>query len=186
MKVAILSDIHDHIWNLETVLDFCSDADALICCGDLCSPFVILRLGKRFNKEIHLVFGNNDADLFRITNLSRQFEGRMHIYGEIGSLELGGRRFAVNHFPEIARPIAASGEYDVVCFGHNHKRELSKQTIGLKEVLLINPGPVMGVKFVELEPTPTEASFAVVDTDTLSVQLFGFLAGKAIHQLEHI
>ena len=29
-------------------------------------------------------------------------------------------RIRINHFDYIARPIAQSGLYDVVCFGHNH------------------------------------------------------------------
>jgi hypothetical protein len=36
------------------------------------------------------------------------------------------RRFAVHHFDEVAGPLAESGRYDAVCFGHNHQRRLER------------------------------------------------------------
>ena len=48
MKIGILSDIHDNIWNLRAALEGLGEADALICCGDLCSPFVVGLLGEGF------------------------------------------------------------------------------------------------------------------------------------------
>jgi len=141
MRIAILSDIHDHLWNLAGALHAVEDADALICCGDLCSPFVIDELAK-FPRDIHIVFGNNDADLYRIT-LKAQKYSHCHLYGELFTSELGGKRIAVNHFDNIARRLAASKEFDVVCFGHNHEFEISRAD----NCLLINPGPVMGAKF---------------------------------------
>ena len=38
MKIAILSDVHDNIWKLETLLASL-EAQALIFCGDFCAPF---------------------------------------------------------------------------------------------------------------------------------------------------
>ncbi|MEM7368672.1 MAG: metallophosphoesterase family protein [Bacteroidota bacterium] len=183
MNIAILSDIHDHIWNLDKVLEHCASADALICCGDLCSPFIIKRLGDGFEKEIHLVFGNNDADLFRITRLAHPFGDRLHLYGEMGTFEIGGRSFALNHFPQISEAMAASGQYDVVCYGHNHIRDIRKMVIGQQDILLINPGPVMGVKFEKGRPTPTEASFALLETENMHAQLWGCLPDQTLQPL---
>jgi hypothetical protein len=152
MRIAILSDIHDNLWNLAAAIRAVSDADALLCCGDLCSPFVIDELA-RFPKEVHIVFGNNDADLFRITNKASK-KPNVHLHGELFQSEFDGKRFAMNHFDYIAKPLAKSGEYDVVCFGHNHEFELAKAG----DCLLINPGPIMGAKFSggswqDVEPT---------------------------------
>lgn len=41
MRIAVLSDIHDNVWNLAAALDAGAETDALICCGDLCSPFIV-------------------------------------------------------------------------------------------------------------------------------------------------
>ena len=43
MKLAIISDVHDNVWNLERVLAAISrdGAQALIMCGDFCAPFTL-------------------------------------------------------------------------------------------------------------------------------------------------
>lgn len=142
MFIAIISDIHDNLWNLELALPRLADCDALICCGDLCSPFVIDELANGFKREIHVVFGNNDADLFRITAKARQYP-HLQLHGEFCELEFDTKRFAVNHFDYIAKPIAQSGSYDVVCFGHNHRFEVAQTG----NTLMINPGSIMGAQF---------------------------------------
>lgn len=138
MRIAILSDIHDNLWNLAAALESirARDCEALICCGDLCSPFVVDRL-RTFPGPVHIVFGNNDADLYRIT---RKCDSRVQAHGEIAELELGGRKIGVNHFDGIARSMAHSGLYDVVCYGHNHRFAVSQ----INGTLAINPGPIMG------------------------------------------
>jgi putative phosphoesterase len=139
MRIAILSDIHDNIWKLAAALERLDGADALICCGDLCSPFVMKQLGEGYAGPIHVVFGNNDGDLFRISQIARNFD-QVTLHGEFADLELAGKRIAVNHFDAIARAIAASGVYDVVCYGHNHQYEVVRENGTLK----INPGEIMG------------------------------------------
>jgi predicted phosphodiesterase len=67
MKPAILSDIHHNIWALAAALRHAEDVDALIYGGQLCSPFVVAQLAKGFpNQPIHIVFGSNGGNLFRI------------------------------------------------------------------------------------------------------------------------
>ncbi len=158
MRLAILSDIHDNLWNLAVALHAVRDADALICCGDLCSPFVIDELAK-FERDIHIVFGNNDADLYRITSKTLKHR-HCHLHGELLTSELGGKRVAVNHFDDIARPLSRSGDFDLVCFGHNHEFEISQPGA----CLLINPGPIMGAKFSGGKWEDVAPTFVVYDT----------------------
>ena len=164
MKIAILSDIHDNLWNLSAALDRVAAADVLLCCGDLCSPFVMDLLAK-FPREVHIVFGNNDADLFRITKKSTD---RVRVHGEYFEAELGGRRVAMNHFDYLARPIAASGLYDVVCYGHNHRFRVER----LEKTLLVNPGPVMGAAFYTGEWKDVPATFVIYDSQTECVEAY--------------
>ncbi len=57
MRIAIISDIHDNLWNLAGTVDFIQNsADVLICCGDLCSPFVIDELAKFPRGRSHRVW----------------------------------------------------------------------------------------------------------------------------------
>ncbi len=40
MRIVILSDIHDNVWKLAAALDAVrNNTDAMLRCGDLCSPF---------------------------------------------------------------------------------------------------------------------------------------------------
>ncbi len=125
MNVAILSDIHDNIPKLQAALRRCQEAETLICCGDLCSPFIAKELGQGFSKPVHVVFGNNDGDRFRIAANGAKFP-HLNFHGEYVELELGGKTFSVNHFDNIGRAIAKGGGYDVVCFGHNHRFEIRR------------------------------------------------------------
>ena len=139
MRIAILSDIHDNIWKLAVALGRLGDADALICCGDLCAPFIVPQLAEEFAGPIHIVFGNNDGDRFRIAQQAQRF-GHVAIHGELAELTLGGKRIAVHHYDDVGKLIAATGRYDVVCYGHNHRFETERvgRTLG------INPGEIMG------------------------------------------
>jgi uncharacterized protein len=168
MHIAILSDIHDHLWNLQFAVQTLQDAGAekLICCGDLCSPFVIDELVK-FPGDVHIVFGNNDADLYRITSKAAKHPN-CYLHGELLETVFDGNRFAVNHFDTIARPLAMSGNYDVVCCGHNHEIEITR----VGESMLINPGPIMGAKFSSGRWENVDATFVLYDTRSDDAKVF--------------
>lgn len=154
MKIAILSDIHDHTENLERAIAYSPEVEMIICCGDLCSPFMIVEMGKKFSGPIHVVFGNNDGDLFRITTLAIKYPN-IKLHGEYCELEIDGLSFAVNHFDNIGSALARGEVFDVVCCGHNHKAEIKQ----VGKTLMINPGEIYGKR------TGT-ASFAIFDTKT--------------------
>ena len=59
MLIAILSDIHDNIPKLRAAIEHIQRVDALLCGGDLCSPFIVDELAQ-FPRQLHVVFGNND------------------------------------------------------------------------------------------------------------------------------
>ena len=141
MIIAVLSDVHDNIWNLADALDKvkAAGAEALIFCGDFCAPFTLTQIGKGFAGPVHCVFGNNDGDPFLLLR-NAAVVGNATLHGHYAELTLGGRRIAVNHYPEIARRLAESGQFDLVCYGHNHQAKV--ETVG--STVLANPGEVMG------------------------------------------
>lgn len=162
MRIAILSDIHDHVWNLDKALKAAAGCDRMICCGDLCSPFVIDQLARGFSGEIHIVFGNNDADLFRITNKAvAKYPASIRLRGEFFEAEWDGRKIAAQHFDNIALAIAESGRYDAVFYGHNHVFDIRR----IGRTLAVNPGSVMGAQFdAEANRTDVTATIAIYDT----------------------
>ncbi len=170
MRVAVISDIHDNLWNLAVAIEHVSaPADVLICCGDLCSPFVMDLLAQ-FPRRVEIVFGNNDADLFRITRKSSE---RVRVHGELFETELDGKKIAVNHFDYLARPMAASGLYDIVCYGHNHNFSVAR----VGRTLAINPGPIMGARFPGGKWEDVLPTLVMVDTQDMRVDAFGIHVG---------
>ena len=108
------------------------------------------------DRPVHIVWGNNDGDTFLIGRVAAGFPN-VELHGQLAEIELGGMRVAANHYPEIARGLARSGLYDLVCYGHDHLRFEGKEG----ECLLLNPGELMGMKAV--------SSLAVVETATRKV-----------------
>lgn len=141
MIIAILSDIHDRQDHLRRALELAGEAEVLLCLGDLCAPFIVPELADGFSGPIHLVFGNNDGDPFRISAAAAPYS-HLTIHGEYAELELSGLRFAINHFDHIGTALARGQTFDVVCFGHNHRYE--DRVEGRTRVL--NPGEIYGMR----------------------------------------
>jgi uncharacterized protein len=160
VRIAVLSDVHDHVWNLHAALASLEDADALLFCGDLCSPFVVGLMAEGFSgRPIEVVFGNNDGDLFRIAQNAAKHD-HVTLRGEVFKGELGGTRVAVNHFPDIAAELVAGGAFDLVCSGHDHIFRIERRS----RTLAVNPGTLLGYEPVSRRDVP--ATFAVYDTNT--------------------
>lgn len=168
MEIAILSDIHDNLKNLQIATDQIKarGINTIIYCGDFCAPFVMKQLGTT-ELSIHAVWGNNDGDRFKLTQIAAQYP-QIKLYGEyIGDddslLEIDGIKFGVTHYHFYAKTMVKTGWYDVVCFGHSHKPH--RQKYG--NALLINPGEVGGI----MGP----ATYAVYDTQLRSSEIVEFL-----------
>jgi len=146
MIFGVLSDIHDNLPHLEAALKRFSNekTEALVFCGDFCSPFAAKMLAES-GLPVHAVFGNNDGDRFHIQKMCTEYNN-MIFYGEyIGDMDsqlhLGGLKIGVSHYPFYAKTMVKTGWYDCVFYGHNHRAE--KQKFG--NALLLNPGEVAGV-----------------------------------------
>jgi len=151
MLIAVLSDIHDHLPNLRAALahiarrvdDDGQPVGALICCGDLNSPFVVGELAKGFQGPVTVVFGNNDGDRFWIT--VNAAGTNVTIAGETAVLELAGHRVFVHHFNDVGAIVAGAGQHDLVCYGHNHESLLRRTASGGRpRAIELNPGAIMG------------------------------------------
>ncbi len=168
MKIAVISDIHDNIWNLQKALAMpgLQATEAMLCCGDLCSPFVIHLLGRAYSGPIHIVLGNNDGDVAAIIGNSKKYSN-IHIHGEYFRSTLGEITLAMNHYPDKARAIAENGGFDIVCYGRNHTVVDDEMVNG---TLLINPGAIMGYHGGELRDIP--ATYLLLDTDLPKAEVY--------------
>jgi len=139
MKLAILSDSHDNIWNLGKALQKLGDAEMLIFLGDFCAPFSLKQIADAFAGEIHCVPGNNDGDMFLLMTVAGA-AGNVTFHNPVGTVSAGGQKIAFAHYPEIAEGLAATGKYDAVFSGHTHV--FMEKQVG--ETLRVNPGEIMG------------------------------------------
>lgn len=139
MKIAVLSDIHDNIWNLEKALAQLDGVEQLIFLGDFCAPFSLKQIAEAFNGPIHCVPGNNDGDMFLLLNIAMA-AGNVTYYRPIGTLTAGGCAIAFTHYPEVAEGLVATGKYQAVFSGHTH--QFMQTRVG--NTLWVNPGEVMG------------------------------------------
>jgi putative phosphoesterase len=159
MRIAILSDSHDHIPNLKRAVRLANseDAELLIHCGDLISPFMLPCLDG-FNGPVHLIYGNNPGDQHLIAARCATDFPRLHHHGTHGSFQAGALRIGICHYPDQARDLAASGSFDLVCCGHDHVWAVAR----LGSCLLVNPGDLLG--------KDANPAFALVDTGDGSVR----------------
>ncbi|MEM6909979.1 MAG: metallophosphoesterase family protein [Verrucomicrobiota bacterium] len=141
MKIAILSDVHDRLDHLASVLVQVRklNCQRLFFLGDFCAPFSLKALAEGFDGPIEAIFGNNDGDEFLLCQIATGYE-HVSLHGHYAELEVGSRKAALYHYPEVALRLAQSGPLDAVFSGHDHQRYQKR----LGQTLWANPGEVMG------------------------------------------
>ena len=161
MKVAIISDTHDNVANTQKFLDWVEDNEigAIIHCGDLCAPAMLLNVLNRFKGKIHMVYGNvEDRKLTKELIDKAKVLNVIH-YGDVGEVEITGLKIAFVHYPVKAEKLVKKGEYDFVFYGHNHKPWIDQ----VDSTYIANPGTLAGMF--------NKATFAVLDTQTKKLEL---------------
>ncbi len=147
MKICIVSDSHDHREPLAAAVEEAKGlgAEAVLHCGDLVAPstlHAILRLGL----PIHLIHGNNAGDLVTMCRFAQDNAEGVRFYGQDGIVTLAQRRIFMVHYPHYAKAMALTGDYDLVCNGHEHRAVIERiRNIKGEETLRIDPGTVAGV-----------------------------------------
>lgn len=135
MHIAVLSDTHGHVPCAQAALRVMRELDleAVIHCGDIGSADVV-RLFDDWPS--HFVFGNVDSDREQLRAVIESAGQTCH--GRFGELELAGRRIAFLHGDDARRlqETIASGEWDLVCYGHTHAAETHLEG----HTTVLNPG----------------------------------------------
>lgn len=163
MKIAILSDSHDHVENLRKVVnDIKGNIEAAIFCGDFCAPFMPPVLAE-LNIPIYACPGNNDEDqIGQVLKGGENFQWTP-LAAEFGEVELGGKKIAFCHYPKLGELLSKSGEYDAVFYGHTHEQ----LNVMNGNTLLVNPGAICGIQ----KGKYGVASYAIYNTDTNSAEI---------------
>ncbi|MFW9772002.1 MAG: metallophosphoesterase [Candidatus Thorarchaeota archaeon] len=167
MKLAIISDTHDHQTNIMKAVSIINErkVDVLIHCGDYCSPFTrkwFNNLNQDIKEHFFGVFGNNDGDhVFLKKNL-----GEICKFAENGHeliKEFDGKKVFATHMPkpETIEALAKSGNFDIVLSGHTHSIVNKRYD---NDVLVVNPGEVCGY-------LTGKGSFALINTSKLEAEI---------------
>ncbi len=68
------------------------------------------------------------------------------------------------HYPHYARAMSMTGDWDMVCCGHDHRALIdSIENIKQRQTLFINPGTVGGVG--------DDPTYAIGDLETMSFEI---------------
>jgi len=153
MKIVIVSDTHNNWANFKKAIEWTKKEKIklILHCGDIQSQEIIDDAKKLFDGDINFVKGNADWEM----DLPEKME-----------LEFNGKKIAFAHFPDIAKKMAQSGNFDLVFYGHTHRpwdEKVACLTAGRGECHMINPGELAGQFY---KPT-----FAVYDTVTGKLEL---------------
>jgi putative phosphoesterase len=147
MKICIVSDSHDHREPFSAAVAEAKTlgAQAVLHCGDLVAPST-LHAVTRLGLPVHLIHGNNSGDLFNLYRFAQEHADCIHYYGQDKSLDLAQRRIFMVHYPHYARAMALTGDYDLVCNGHEHRAVIERiPNIKGGSTLRIDPGTVAGI-----------------------------------------
>ena len=165
MKICIVSDSHDNRFLLAAAVKDAQQrgAESVLHCGDVVAP-TTLRILNPIGLPVHVIHGNNTGDLYNMAKLAHDDDSVVRYHGQDAGIELHQRRIFIVHYPHYARAMGTTGDWDIVCCGHDHKAEISQiETIKGSKTRFINPGTVGGVG---AEPT-----YIMGDLETMEFEI---------------
>jgi hypothetical protein len=97
--------------------------------------------------------------------LATNTNNAIHYYGQDADIKLAGKRIFLVHFPHYAQAMAKTGDYDLVCCGHDHRANIQLiYNIKEKTTVLCNPGTVGGID--------APATYILGDLGTMEFTIF--------------
>lgn len=166
MKACILSDSHDHIPLLDAAVSAAKKAGAevVLHCGDVVAPST-LRCLNNYGLPVHVIHGNNAGDLFVLATMTAKPDNVIQYHGMDAGIEINGKRIFVVHYPHYARAMAATGDWDLVCYGHTHETKIEQVTnVKGGMTALVNPGTIGGVG-------RAPATYIMADLDEMTFEI---------------
>ena len=169
MKVCIVSDSHDKRTLLENAVRQAKSqgAEAVLHCGDVVAPST-LKVLQPVGLPVHVIHGNNTGDLYALARTSARENSVVTYHGQDAGIKLAERRIFMVHYPHYAKALATTGDWDIVCCGHNHKAAIdSVDNMNQTKTILLNPGTVGGVEAV---PTYIMGNLETLEFEILQVE----------------
>lgn len=184
MKVCIVSDSHDNRFLLEAAVKDGKKrgAEAVLHCGDVVAP-TTLRILNPIGLPVHVIHGNNTGDMFSLSRLSHHPDNVVQYYGQDAGINLGDKKIFMVHYPHYAEALATTGDWDIVCCGHDHKASIREiKNIKNGTTRYVNPGTVGGIGAI---PTYIMADLETMEFEILDVPVDEKLAYNKVSVSTH-
>ena len=140
-----------------------SGAEAVLHCGDVVAPST-LNVLKPLGLPVHVIHGNNSGDLYMMARIANKPSNLLTFYGQDAGIELAGRKIFLVHYPHYAKAMATTGDWDLVCCGHDHAANIEQvENIKHGTTWVVNPGTVGGIK--------APATWVMGDLDAMTFEI---------------
>lgn len=162
MKIGILSDSHDNYVKVQRVIDIFNDSkvEMVLHGGDFVSAMAAGMFSQLAGAGFIGVFGNCDHEKESMQSEVNAFGGQM--YDGIYTGRLDGVRVFMTHRCNVVDEVAGNGLYELVIYGHTHKRDIRK----VGGSLIINPGETS-------DGLRGDSSIVMVDTKSMEYEVVG-------------
>lgn len=159
MKIGIISDSHDHHANVLKAVEVFNEQKVayVLHAGDIVAPFTAKAFAGVEGAKFIAVFGNNDGEKLFLVSTINDFGGEIHEDPYIG--EIGDKRIFMTHKPSVLESIVNGNKYDLVIYGHTHKKDVRK----VGKTLVVNPGETT-------DWLTDESSVVVLELDDMSLE----------------
>jgi len=158
LRIAVISDTHDHLENLLTAIQIlkAESVTTILHCGDLCGPEVVHAMA---DFDVWIAEGNMDIGV-TLDQLIRETFGAGR-FSWLQRIVLDGYSIAMIHGDDEAAlgDLIFSGQHAYVFHGHTHRRR--DRQIGQTRV--INPGALGSSRY-------EACSFCILDLETDDAQ----------------
>jgi putative phosphoesterase len=156
MLLGVVSDTHGQATTARAAARMLEslEVEAVVHCGDVGSSQIPALFAQW---PAHFVLGNVDYE----PEIRQAVEAAgLFFHARFADLQLDGRRIAVLHSDDARRfrETIASGQYDLVCYGHTHTAEQHRE----EKTLVLNPGALHRAKM---------HTVAIVDLQTMQATI---------------
>lgn len=157
MRLGVMADSHDNVPMVRKAVELFKgrQVELVVHAGDFIAPFAVAPLAD-LPCPVLAVFGNNDGERL---GLQKAFASFGTVHPNLAQTTVANRTLAAVHYPELAEPLADSGRFDLVIYGHTHAIDVRPGS-----GLLLNPGEVGGW-------VTGRSTVAIVDLASLEVEI---------------
>ena len=142
MKIGVVSDTHNNLKNIETIINLFNEIKVpiVIHTGDISNANTLEQFSK-LNSKLIGVYGNNDRNELGLKEVAQK--NKFQFQDPPKKISLLDKEIVIFHEPDkIDQFLSQNKLIDVVLYGHTHRYENNTRN----GVLFFNPGESAGMQ----------------------------------------